>query len=107
MYAIIRDGCHQMRVQEGDTIRLSYREHAEAGSELALDQVLLVGSGEQVRVGAPLVAGASVTARVVGHGKARKIVVYKYKRRKNFHKKQGHRQPFTEAIVEAIEAPGA
>lgn len=107
MYAIIRDGCHQMRVQKGDTIRLAYREKAEEGAELALDQVLLVGEGDSVQVGAPLVAGASVTARVVGHGKGRKIVVYKYKRRKNFHKKQGHRQPYTEAVVESIAAPQA
>ena len=107
MYAIIRDGCHQMRVQEGDTVRLSYRDAAAEGDELSLDDVLLVGEGDAVRVGAPTVAGASVRARVLGHGKARKIIVYKYKRRKNFHKKQGHRQPYTEAVIESISAPGA
>jgi large subunit ribosomal protein L21 len=107
MYAIIRDGCHQMRVQQGDTVRLAYREGAEADSTISLDEVLLVGEGAAVQVGAPLVAGASVQARIKGHGRGRKIVVYKYKRRKNFHKKQGHRQPYTEAVIEAIQAPSA
>lgn len=107
MYAIIRDGCHQMRVQQGETVRLAYRDGAEADSTISLDEVLLVGEGDSVQVGTPLVAGASVTARVRGHGKDRKLVVYKYKRRKNFHKKQGHRQPYTEVVIEAIAAGGS
>ena len=108
MYAIIRDGAHQMRVQEGDTVRLAYRENAEPGAALSLDQVLLVGTGEggDVQIGAPLVEGAAVQARIKGHVKGDKIVVYKYKRRKNFHKKQGHRQKYTEVVVESISAPG-
>ena len=107
MYAIIRDGAHQMRVEEGDKIRLAYRETAEPGASLALDQVLLVGEGESVVVGTPLVDGASVQTRVMGHIKDKKLIVYKYKRRKNFHKKQGHRQPYTEVVVESISAPSA
>lgn len=102
MYAIVRDGSDQHRVQEGDLIRLAYREGAEEGSEVALDEVLLVGGDDGVTVGTPLVDGASVVARVKGHVKDKKVVVYKYKRRKTYHKKQGHRQRYTEAVVEAI-----
>ena len=107
MYAVIRDGSAQMRVEKGDTLRLAYRADAEPGSTLSLDQVLLLGDGDNVAVGTPLVEGASVTATVTRHGKAAKLIVYKYKRRKNHHKKQGHRQSFTEVTVEAIEAPSA
>lgn len=102
MYAIVRDGSDQHRVEEGDVVRLAYREGIEPGSELALDQVLLVGGDDGVTVGTPLVDGASVVTRVKGHVKDKKIVVYKYKRRKTYHKKQGHRQRYTEAVVETI-----
>ena len=107
MYAVIRDGSAQMRVDKGDTVQLAYRADAEPGSTLSLDQVLLLGDGDDVAVGTPLVEGASVTAKVTRHGKGRKITVYHFKRRKNVHKKQGHRQPFTEVTVESIEAPSA
>ncbi len=107
MYAIVRDGSSQLRVEQGQTIRLAYRSDAAPGAEIALDQVLMLGDGDDVTVGAPLVEGASVTARVTGHSKGPKIVVYRYKRRKNFHRKQGHRQSYTEAVVEAIQAPSA
>jgi large subunit ribosomal protein L21 len=107
MYAIVRDGSMQLRVEEGDTVRLAYRDGVEPGDELALPEVLLVGDGDGVQVGKPLVEGAAVRARVTRHLKDRKIVVYKYKRRKTNEKKQGHRQPYTEAVVEAIEVPGA
>ena len=103
MYAIVRDGCHQMRVEEGQTVRLAYREGAEPGASVDLDVVLL-GQGSDVRVGAPTVEGASVTARVTGHKKDKKIIVYRMIRRKNHHKKQGHRQPYTEAVIESIRA---
>ena len=105
MYAIVRDGSHQLRVEQGQTVRLAYRADAEPDSTVTLDQVLLVGEGDSVQVGTPHVEGASVTARVKGHGKDKKIVVYRFKRRKNHHRKQGHRQRFTEAVVEAITAP--
>jgi len=103
MYAIVRDGCHQMRVEEGQTVRLAYRDGAEPGAEVKLD-VVLVGAGADVRVGTPTVEGALVTARVKAHGKDKKILVYRYKRRKNHHRKQGHRQRFTEAVIESITA---
>ena len=102
MYAIVRDGCQQFRVEQGATIRLAYRKDAEPGSELKLDEVLLVGDGENVTVGTPVVAGASVTARVAGMVKGEKLIVYRYRRRKNSDKKRGHRQKFTDAVVEAI-----
>ena len=102
MYAIIRDGSHQQRVEEGQTIRVAYRSEVEPGSTLEFDEVLAVGEGAELKIGAPLVEGASVKARVVRHGKGKKVVVYHFRRRKNHHKKQGHRQRFTEAVVETI-----
>jgi len=107
MYAIVRDGSSQLRVQQGDTVRLAYRCDSEPGATLSLSEVLLVGDGDDVRIGSPLVAGAAVQMRVTRHGKDRKLIVYKYKRRKTHHKKHGHRQRFTEVVVESIEAPGA
>ncbi len=107
MYAIVRDGSTQLRVEHGATIRLAYRGDVEPGTTLQLDDVLLVASGDTVQVGRPKVEGASVAARVTRHAKDKKVLVYKYKRRKTHHVKQGHRQRFTEAVVEAIEAPGA
>ena len=107
MYAIIRDGSRQLRVEQGDTVRLAYRSDAEPGATLELDQVLLVGEGEDVQVGKPLVEGAKVQVEVKSHGKDRKVVVYRFKRRKNFHRKLGHRQRFTEAVVTSIVAPSA
>ncbi len=103
MYAIVKDGCHQMRVEKGQTVRLAYRDGLEPGAEVTLD-VVLVGAGADVRVGTPTVDGASVTARVKAHGKDKKILVYRYKRRKNHHRKQGHRQRYTEAVIENITA---
>jgi len=102
MYAIIRDGSHQFRVEEGQTVKFAYRAHVEPGSTLEFDQVLAVGEGAELKVGAPVVEGASVTATVTRHGKDKKIIVYRYIRRKNHHKKQGHRQKFTEAVVQKI-----
>ncbi len=102
MYAIIRDGSHQHRVEEGQTVRLAYKADLEPGSTLELGEVLAMGEGAELRVGAPTIEGACVTARVKRHGKDKKIVVYRYRRRKNYHKKQGHRQRFTEAVVETI-----
>ena len=102
MYAIVCDGSHQHRVEEGQTIRLAYRSDAEPGSTVELNEVLAVGEGAELRIGAPTLEGASVTARIKAHGKDKKIVVYHFQRRKNHHKKQGHRQKFTEAVVEKI-----
>lgn len=104
MYAIIRDGSSQVRCEKGAKVRLALRAGAEPGSTLDLTDVLLVGAGEDVKVGTPLVAGAKVTARVVGETKGPKLVVYRYRRRKNSDKKRGHRQHYTEAVVESIVA---
>jgi large subunit ribosomal protein L21 len=107
MYAIVRDGCNQHRVEEGAKLRLAFRAEAEPGATLTLSEVLAVGEGELLQVGTPLVAGASVTARVKGTVKGEKLIVYRYLRRKNSDKKRGHRQRYTEVVVEAIAAPGA
>lgn len=104
MFAIVRDGPHQHRAEQGATLRLAFRDDAEPGSTLTLGEVLLVGDGDQVKVGTPLVPGAAVTARVTGPAKGPKLIVYRYRRRKNSDKKRGHRQRYTEAVVESIAA---
>ncbi len=102
MYAIIATGGKQYKVSEGDVIRVE-KLGAEAGSAYTFDQVLVV-SGDEVKVGDPVVAGATVDATVIEDGKAKKIIVYKYKRKTGYHKKQGHRQPFTKVKIEKINA---
>jgi large subunit ribosomal protein L21 len=103
MYAIVKDGTNQHRVEKGAKIRLALRSGAEPDSIVTLTDVLLVGSGDDVQIGAPLVKGAKVTARVVGESKGPKLIVYRYRRRKNSDKKRGHRQHYTEAVVESID----
>jgi large subunit ribosomal protein L21 len=100
MYAIIETGGKQLKVEEGQTLYIEKLD-AEAGETVTFDKVLFVG-GDDVKVGSPLVEGASVTAKVVEHGRDKKIVVYKFKKRKNYRRKQGHRQPFTKVTVEKI-----
>lgn len=102
MYAIIATGGKQYKVSEGDVIRVE-KLGAEAGTAYTFDQVLFVG-GEEAKVGNPTVAGASVEATVVGDGKGKKVIVYKYKRKSGYHKKQGHRQAFTQVKIEKINA---
>ena len=102
MYAIIETGGKQIRVEVGSRIYVEKLE-AEVGSTLTLDKVLLVG-GKAVKVGAPYVNGASVTAKVEKQGKSRKIRVFKYKAKANEHKTIGHRQPYTCLVIEAINA---
>ena len=101
MYAIIRSGDKQFRAEPGATVRVPTLA-AEVGETVTFDQILLAGNGEDVTVGAPTVAGASVTAEVVAHGKGRKVIVFKWKRRKNYRRKQGHRQKFTEVRIGEI-----
>ena len=103
MYAIIETGGKQFRVQEGDTLFVE-KLSAEAGDTLAADKVLMVEKDGEVKFGTPTVDGAKVTLKVVRHGKGRKIIVFKYKPKKNYRRKKGHRQPFTEVVVEKIEA---
>jgi large subunit ribosomal protein L21 len=98
MYAIFRTAGKQFRAEKGKTLRLP-RLTAEAGAKLTFDEVLLSSDGETIRAGTPLVKGASVTAEVVGEGKEPKIYVFKFKRRKNYRRKTGHRQHFTEVRI--------
>ena len=102
MYAIIKTGGKQYRVSEGQTLRVE-KLNAE-DSKVNFDQVLLVGGTDGLKVGAPVVEGASVEAEVLREGRAKKIIVFKKKRRKGYHKKQGHRQAFTEVKITQINA---
>lgn len=100
MYAIIETGGKQYKVQQGDVVFVEKLE-AEAGTAITFDKVLAVG-GDDLKVGAPYVDGATVTATVAKQGKSKKIIVYKYKPKKGYHKKQGHRQPYTKVEITAI-----
>ena len=102
MYAIIATGGKQYKVSEGDVIRVE-KLGKEADEKVTFDQVLLV-SDDDVKVGNPTVANASVDATVVANGKAKKVIVYKYKRKTGYHKKNGHRQSFTRVKIEKINA---
>ena len=102
MYAIIETGGKQIRVEVGSRIYVEKLE-AEVGSTLTFDKILLVG-GKSVKVGAPYVKGATVTAKVEKQGKSKKIRVFKYKAKANEHKTIGHRQPYTCLVIEAINA---
>jgi large subunit ribosomal protein L21 len=101
MFAVIKTGGKQYRVANGDKVRVE-KLPADVGSEVVLDQVLMVGEGAAVKVGAPLVAGAAVKATVVGHGKGDKVSIFKLRRRKHYKKSQGHRQQYTEIQITGI-----
>jgi len=101
MYAVIKTGGKQYRVQPGETVQVEKLD-VEVGKTVEFDEVLLVADGEHVRLGTPHVAGAKVVAEVVDQGRDKKILVYKYRRRKAWHRKQGHRQPFTALKVTEI-----
>ena len=103
MYAVIKTGGKQYRVANGEKLKVE-QIPADIGQEIILDQVLMVGEGSEVKVGAPLVAGASVTVKVVSHGRADKVKIFKLRRRKHYQKHQGHRQNYTEIQVSAINA---
>jgi large subunit ribosomal protein L21 len=98
MYAIFRALGKQFRAEKGKTLRLPLMD-AEAGAKVTFDEVLLSSDGETIRAGTPLVAGAKVMAEVVGVGQEPKIYVFKFKRRKNYRRKTGHRQKFTEVRI--------
>ncbi|MGO1058963.1 50S ribosomal protein L21 [Planococcus sp. FY231025] len=100
MYAIIETGGKQIKVEAGQEIYVE-KLNGEAGDTITFDKVLFVG-GDDAKVGVPFVEGATVTAKVEKHGKQKKITVFKYKAKKNYHKKQGHRQPYTKLTVDAI-----
>ncbi|MBX6362720.1 MAG: 50S ribosomal protein L21 [Gemmatimonadetes bacterium] len=101
MYAIIRSGGKQFRAEPGKTIRVPTLQ-AETGATVTFDEVLLADTGDGVRVGTPVVAGATVTGEVLGEVKAKKVITFKWKRRKNYRRKQGHRQKYTEVRVGEI-----
>ncbi|MDZ5712350.1 50S ribosomal protein L21 [Jeotgalibacillus haloalkalitolerans] len=102
MYAIIETGGKQIKVVEGQEVYIE-KLNVEAGEEITFDKVLFVG-GDDVKVGSPLVAGATVTAKVEKQGRAKKITVFKYKPKKNQHRKLGHRQPYTKVVIGKINA---
>ncbi|MBM7713442.1 50S ribosomal protein L21 [Siminovitchia sp. FSL H7-0308] len=102
MYAIIETGGKQIKVEEGQAIFVEKLDATE-GDTYTFDKVLFVG-GEDVKVGSPFVEGATVTAKVEQQGRQKKVVVFKYKPKKNYRKKQGHRQPYTKLIIEKINA---
>jgi len=103
MYAIVETGGKQYRVQEGDTVYVEKLE-ATAGDVVTLDTVLAVSKDGKLTLGAPVVAGAKVEAKVVEQGKGKKIIVFKYKPKKDYRRKQGHRQPYTKLVIEKINA---
>ena len=103
MYAVIKTGGKQYKVVAGEKIKVE-QIPAEVGSEVTIDQVLAVGEGEQIKIGAPLVAGASVKVTVIGQGRHDKVRIFKMRRRKHYQKRQGHRQNFTEIRIDAINA---
>lgn len=102
MYAVIETGGKQYRVGVGDVIRVEKLE-AEAGDNVSLSQVLMVNNNGEVRVGSPVLPGASVTAKVRAHGRGDKVHIFKMRRRKNYRRNQGHRQDFTEIEITAIQ----
>lgn len=103
MYAVIKTGGKQYKVVAGEKIKVE-QIAADVGQEIVIDQVLAVGSGADLTVGSPLVAGASVTATVVAQGKHDKVHIFKMRRRKHYRKSQGHRQTFTELQISAVTA---
>ena len=103
MYAIIKTGGKQYRVQAGEQVRIETLA-ADVGAAVSFDEVLMVGAGDAARVGAPLVAGAKVKATVLGHGRGDKVKIFKLRRRKHYQKSQGHRQDYTEVRIDDIVA---
>lgn len=103
MYAVIETGGKQYRVQEGDVLFIE-KLSAEKGETVVFDKVLAVSDGGDLTVGSPALDGVSVNGKVLGHGKDKKIIVFKYKPKKGYRKKQGHRQPYTKVQIEKINA---
>lgn len=103
MYAIFKTGGKQYRVSEGDTVIVEKLDAAE-GDTVTFDEVLTVVNDADVKIGTPIVAGAKVTAKVEKQDKAKKILIFKYKAKSNYRRRQGHRQPYTKLTIEKIEA---
>ena len=102
MYAIVDSGGKQYKIKAGETLRVE-KIAGDVGQSVDFDQVLMLADGEQVHIGQPLVDKAAVKGHIVEQGKARKILVFKYKRRKRYRRKQGHRQPYTAIRIDSIE----
>ena len=103
MYAVIKTGGKQYRVASGEKIKVE-QIAADVGQEIVIDQVLAVGDGAELKIGTPLVSGATVTVTVVAHGKHDKVRIFKLRRRKHYQKHQGHRQSYTELEIASINA---
>ena len=103
MYAVIKTGGKQYRVAAGEKLKIE-QIPADVGAEITLDQILMVGEGESVQIGAPLIAGASVKATVLSQGRHDKVTIFKMRRRKHYQKHQGHRQNYTEIRIDGISA---
>lgn len=103
MYAIIETGGKQYKVQEGDVVFIE-KLVADEGAVVNFDKVLAVSDEGAINVGSPVVNGASVSAKVLGHGKEKKVIIFKYKPKKGYRRKQGHRQPYTKVQIEKINA---
>ena len=103
MYAVIKSGGKQYRVEPQAQLRIEALR-AEVGASVSFEEVLLVGGGDAVKVGAPFVAGAKVNATVLGHGRGEKVKIFKLRRRKHYQKSQGHRQSYTEVRIDEIVA---
>ncbi len=103
MYAVIKTGGKQYRVTPGLRLKVEKLE-TEVGGNVTIDQVLMVADGEDVKIGAPLIQGAKVQAKVLSHGRGDKVMIFKFRRRKHYRKTQGHRQSYTEIQIEKIAA---
>jgi large subunit ribosomal protein L21 len=101
MYAVIKTGGKQYKVAPGENLKVEQLS-ADVGAEVVLDQVLMIGEGESIRLGQPTVAGATVNATVVAHGRGDKVGIFKMRRRKHYQKHQGHRQNYTELKIQSI-----
>ncbi len=103
MYAIVHTGGKQYKIRQGDVLRVE-KIPGEVGSSVSFDRVLMLSDGENVTIGRPVLDNVAVEGHIVGQGKAKKIIVFKYKKRKRYRRKRGHRQQYTEIKIDRIEA---
>ncbi len=102
MYAVFQSGGKQYQVEPGTVVKLE-KLQGEVGGDITLNEVVLVGDGDQIQVGCPLLEDVLIRGRIVEQGRHRKIIVFKHRRRKDYRKKQGHRQPYTAVLIQSIE----
>jgi large subunit ribosomal protein L21 len=106
MYAVIKTGGKQYKVTAGDKLKVE-KLAGDVGSKVVLDKILMLADGDAITIGSPLVAGAKVNATVVSHGRGDKVMIFKFRRRKHYRKTQGHRQSYTEILIEDVNGKGA